>query len=69
MKQARPVAQPVQPRVCGRDLVRLRCALRLAGSAPRVRERRKAVIGDDIGPRFSPACAGETSRRLARRSG
>ncbi len=53
----------VQPRVCGERLRKLIRICLPCGSAPRVRGTRHARINKINSERFSPACAGNASRR------
>ena len=57
----------VQPRVCGERLICLASLRISAGSAPRVRGTDASITVAGVHTRFSPACAGNGTRRRCRR--
>ena len=55
-----PFVDGAHPRVCGENLDRDRLNARRLGSSPRVRGKRRLIIGGLITSRLIPACAGKT---------
>ena len=51
---------PVHPRVCGEEHLRVKKAIWLCGSPPRVRGGADRVYAGEGGTRFTPACAGRS---------